>query len=535
MEPIDYTAALRRSWRLILVFALLGAIIAVVIPTSQAKKVKSAFPYQAIAVVGTPPNGGGSPLHAGVTSNQILFYATQSTTEAYTVADAGITVPASQAPSYVSASLVPAGGGKGAVSTKRNAPTSVGLTGYGRTPSEAITMANTYALFTGGAIELGIQSNAKTANANSGYTVIHAADAAAKISGGKTNLSSSRKVRGLAGLALGAVVAGAIVLLRELLDKRLRSAARTQANFGFPVVAEIPLVVPLGNDLDSAAMPAVDVRREPESPGAEAYRMLRMSVIFEALAPLTQPTDPFALGFESSTGDAHMSALPVATRADHTLNERKVILVASAGPEPTRPQVAANLAAVYAEAGQRVVVISTGDLGPLPGAVDGNFTGEVTPEEIQARLEPSRLEDVFRLDLGRFVATSGQLVNRAPAIFEALRGLCDLVIVEVPPLLAVHHAEALARSVDVVLVVAECKFTTFDDARQAGDQLRRMGAPVLGVVLTNIRIPHSDIRHLGLPRSTVIEPETDPEEEGRRQAIEVGVGSASATDSPSRS
>ncbi len=62
-------------------------------------------------------------------------------------------------------------------------------------------------------------------------------------------------------------------------------------------------------------MPAVDVRREPESPGAEAYRMLRMSVIFEALAPLSEPTDPFALGFESSSGDAPLRALPVPTEA----------------------------------------------------------------------------------------------------------------------------------------------------------------------------------------------------------------------------
>jgi hypothetical protein len=279
----------------------------------------------------------------------------------------------------------------------------------------------------------------------------------------------------------------------------------------------------------------VDVRREPESPGAEAYRMLRMSVIFEPLAALAEPADPFGLGFESSTGEAPAHALPVPTMATQTLGDRKVILVASAGPEPTRPQVAANLAAIYAEAGERVVVISTGDLGPLPGVGSGQFTGEIRPEDIQAQLEPSRLEHVFRLDIGRFVATSGQLVNRAPAIFGALRELCDLVIVEVPPILAVHHAEALARSVDVVVVVAECKFTTFDDARQAGDQLRRMGAPVLGVVLTNIRIPHSDVRHLGLPRSTVIEPDTDPEEEHGRQVIEVGVGSTSGTDSPTRS
>jgi len=69
-----------------------------------------------------------------------------------------------------------------------------------------------------------------------------------------------------------------------------------------------------------------------------------------------------------------------------------------------------------------------------------------------------------------------------------------VVIVDVPPMLALHHAEALSHSVDVVLVVGECGFTTLDEARRAGDLLRRIGAPVLGVVLTNVSLPAGDIR-----------------------------------------
>ncbi len=88
-----------------------------------------------------------------------------------------------------------------------------------------------------------------------------------------------------------------------------------------------------------------------------------------------------------------------------------------------------------------------------------------------------------------------------------------MIIVEVPPLLAVHHAEALVHSVDVVLVVAECRVTTFDQARRAGDLLRRMGAPVLGVVLTNVRIERADIRHSALAPPSVTEQEADGEEE----------------------
>ena len=62
-----------------------------------------------------------------------------------------------------------------------------------------------------------------------------------------------------------------------------------------------------------------------------------------------------------------------------------------------------------------------------------------------------------------------------------------------------HHTEALARLVDVVVVVAEYRYTTVDDARQAAELLRRIGAPVLGVVFTNVRIGTNDLRQAALP------------------------------------
>jgi len=100
--------------------------------------------------------------------------------------------------------------------------------------------------------------------------------------------------------------------------------------------------------------------------------------------------------------------------------------------------------------------------------------------------------------------------------------------VEVPPLLAIHHAEALVHSVDAVLVVAECRVTTFDQARRAGDLLRRMGAPVLGVVLTNVRLERADIRHSALTPPSVTEEETADGEEAVL-ALSSGGGSNSGS------
>ncbi len=205
----------------------------------------------------------------------------------------------------------------------------------------------------------------------------------------------------------------------------------------------------------------------------------------------------------------------------------------SAGNEQTRPYVAANLAAIYGEAGQKVAVISTWDIEAgaatttspeVPGA------DRIRPRQVADELEPSRLDHVYRLSLHPFMTGSAQLVTRGRALLEAARLVCDVIIVDVAPMMALHHAEALAHAADVVVVVGECGFTTSEDARGAGDLLRRIGAPVLGVALTNVEFTPNDLRTT-VPRQHLA---TVPAEES--PAAEVGdrsVGVA-ATASPER-
>ena len=534
MEPIDFWGALRRSWRLFVLLALIGAVVAVLVPVSHAKRVKSAVPFAASAIVGAPPAGTGSPLRAGVSSQQIRFYASSSDTLEATASAAGLNVPSASLPAYLSVSVVPAtgatpNGATGAV--RKGTPTDVELTARAADAADAVNLANTYADQVGQAVEDGLSGAARVAGADSGYTVLQPAVVAVDSRGlKKSSLTASRKVRALGGLVVGAVIAAALVLLRELLDKRLRSAARAEAVFGFPVVGEIPLASVAGKAAVPGLLPMVDVVREPESPGAEAYRMLRMSLMFEALAPLSGPGDSFALGSEIDDVLVGTEAVGADGGFSDTGN-RQVILVVSPGTEATRPHVAANLAAIYAEAEQSVVVISTGSLDVGFGHSNGTFSGDIGEREVEAQLEPSILQYVRRLPLSPFMTKSGQLANRAPAILNAARNLADVVIIEVPPLLALHHAEALMHVVDVVLVVAESKFTTFDDARHAGDLLRRMGAPVLGVVLTNVPLNQRDIRQLALPRPVGL-PDTVETEEADH-SIPADVGSASGAASPS--
>jgi len=72
----------------------------------------------------------------------------------------------------------------------------------------------------------------------------------------------------------------------------------------------------------------------------------------------------------------------------------------------------------------------------------------------------------------------------------------------------------------VVVVVGECGATTVSHARRAGDLLRRMGAPVLGVVLTEVRLDKKDLRQTvalpGAAPSITAGPEVDAIPEATR-------------------
>jgi Mrp family chromosome partitioning ATPase len=211
----------------------------------------------------------------------------------------------------------------------------------------------------------------------------------------------------------------------------------------------------------------------------------------------------------SEPGEREREALPETTTNGEvdlrTLPSRQVIMVVSAGREPSRPSVVANLAAVHAEAGYQVLVVSVGELGwrvPRPGTDYVGPDDEITPADIASRSTPSVVQGVRGLALDQVLPNRGHIVTRGPEVIEAARDVADIVIVEAAPLLRSPDGLGLLPAVDVVLAVAEYALTRADDAKKAGSVLRRLGAPVLGVVFTNV--PHKprdpEVAQLVAPR-----------------------------------
>ena len=167
------------------------------------------------------------------------------------------------------------------------------------------------------------------------------------------------------------------------------------------------------------------------------------------------------------------------------------ILITSARDEPARSYVAVNLAAVFADSGDRVMVATTrglqaGRTGTARRAASSdNGDGPPTPTAIISQARPSWIPGVSSLALGQLFATSEGLLRGFDQFAGAAHEVVDDLVIEAP-LLASQEGAALLRAVDLVVVVCECGRTTAEDGFESQRILTRdMFLPVLGLVLAN--------------------------------------------------
>ena len=215
---------------------------------------------------------------------------------------------------------------------------------------------------------------------------------------------------------------------------------------------------------------------------------------------------------------------PALERNSSPYADRRVVMVASAGTERSLSDVVNNLATVCAETGQQVVLVSTSGLAspaaesempqsaplwwkqwPSAGngaglAIEGERvnlqSGSLTPDDVEHLLGETGITGVSRLDLRYFVGHPSQVVIRVPEVLAALSQIVDVVFLEVPSYLSVHHGEGLTPLADVVLVVAERETTRLDEMRRMSAALQHLHAPVVGMALTDGELEIYDWGHV---------------------------------------
>jgi polysaccharide biosynthesis transport protein len=272
----------------------------------------------------------------------------------------------------------------------------------------------------------------------------------------------------LLGLAIGLVIGLALACGRESLDDRLTSKESTEHAGRAPVLAMIPLVT-TGRKQDVIPLkgagrrrePVVSAMSEPSSPVAEAYRSLRTSLQF--------------------------------ARQDRQL---RVLLVTSPALGDGKTSTLANLGVVFAQAGERVLLVS-GDLRrPRIGkffrmSEEVGLTSVLLKEcTLEEALQPvgSGVGQLTLLPSGPVPPNPAELLNGhgARAVFAKLREQFDLVLIDSPPVLPVTDAAILSQYADGTLLLAAAGQTRRHDMHRAVEKLSQVGASTVGMVLNKV-------------------------------------------------
>jgi len=197
----------------------------------------------------------------------------------------------------------------------------------------------------------------------------------------------------------------------------------------------------------------------PRSQAAEAYRTLRTNIQFSSID-----------------------------------RDIRTLLVTSPDANEGKTTILANLAIMFTESGRRVIVVDCDLRRPRLHALfelqeSPGMTTMVLDESAEAPLQATMIPHLWLLASGPLPPNPSELLasERMVRIIARLADQADMVLFDSPPVGAVSDAAVLATRVDGVLLVVDAGRTRRDVARQAKEQLDRVGARLLGTVLNNVK------------------------------------------------
>jgi capsular exopolysaccharide synthesis family protein len=255
------------------------------------------------------------------------------------------------------------------------------------------------------------------------------------------------------GVVVGLVVGIGLAFFIEYLDTSVKTIDEVERAFQAPVLGVIPQNV--GYLLDEG----------PDSQHAEAYRVLRTHLLF--------------------------------SRKDDKLNS---IVIISAGMGEGKSTTALNLATVFAQAGQRVVIVDSDLRRPtlhklLRVSNNVGLTNYL--------LKQNTLEEVVQttpvpmLDFmasGKLPSSSMSILNspQMKDLIAELKQRYDFVFFDSPPILGVSDAAVLASEVDMAIQVIQYRRYPQPMTIRAKQLIEKAGGSLVGIVLNNITMAQDE-------------------------------------------
>jgi len=252
---------------------------------------------------------------------------------------------------------------------------------------------------------------------------------------------------GVAGLLLGFLLAFFI----EYLDTSVKTIDDVEQALGAPVLGVIPQNV------------GALIREGPDSPHAEAYRVLRTNILFSRKDP----------------------------------NQRTMTVV-SGGAGEGKSTTIFNLATIFAQQGSRVLIVDSDlrrpslhkilDVSNAIGLTNYLLRQMKLDEVVQTTPQPG----LDFLPSGKLPSSSVGILNsqQMKEFIEEVKSRYDFVFFDSPPIMGVSDASILASEVDMAVLVVQYRKYPQQMTLRAKQMVEKIGGPgcLLGVVLNNINI-----------------------------------------------
>lgn len=199
---------------------------------------------------------------------------------------------------------------------------------------------------------------------------------------------------------------------------------------------------------------------DPSSPISEQYRTIRTNIQF-------------------------------ASSADQQI---KTIVITSSGPGEGKSTTSANLAVVFAKSGQRVLIIDADMRKPtvyktfnLNNSI-GLSTVLSTATSVLEAAQKTIIDNLTVLTSGPKPPNPSELLGsaRMNQVIEEAKNLYDVIIFDMPPVVAVTDAQIMASKADGTIVVVRENVSRKESLSKAKELLNMVQARVLGVVYNGV-------------------------------------------------
>jgi capsular exopolysaccharide synthesis family protein len=255
------------------------------------------------------------------------------------------------------------------------------------------------------------------------------------------------------GVVIGLIMGVGLAFFIEYLDTSVKTIDEVERAFQSPVLGVIPQNV--GYLVDEGL----------ESPHAEAYRVLRTNILF--------------------------------SRKDEKLN---TIVVVSAGAGEGKSITVVNLATVFAQAGQRILVVDSDLRRPtlhklLHVSNNIGLTNYLLKQnKLEEVIQTSSVPMLDFMASGKLPSTSMSILGSAQMkeMVAELKQRYDFIFFDSPPILGVSDASVLASEVDMVIQVIQYRRYPQPMSIRAKQLIEKVGGNLIGILLNNINMSQDE-------------------------------------------